>query len=253
MTDVTVTPNDPKFEVEIFRGNASSSYTGSISATGAIGKTEFTDFTVSSFTFAEGEYKTTATVDISNLEIGEDLDLTLTLNDADNISKSGISETSLTCNKDYNWVSLGTGTYTDAFATGSDANPNGVTSDVEIYQAEGFSRYRVMAPYTAYLASDQGAADWSTWISANKAASYIEFYTVDDVVYFNAFCLGLAYQGVSTQLIYAYHPAAFSGLSSEHNKWVDSKTVQLAPYFYISGLGGWNYTTYDGVILITLP
>jgi hypothetical protein len=27
----------------------------------------------------------------------------------------------------------------------------------------------------------------------------------------------------------------------------------LAPYYYINGLGGWNYTEYDGVVVITLP
>jgi hypothetical protein len=29
--------------------------------------------------------------------------------------------------------------------------------------------------------------------------------------------------------------------------------LQLAPYYYINGVGGWNYTEYDGVIVITLP
>lgn len=253
LTSVTVTPNDPKFEVEVVRGNASEAYTGSVKATGLIGKTAFTDFSVSDFTFAAGEYKTTLTVDISNLEIGEDLDLTLTFNDEENVSKSDISETTLTCNKDYNWESIGTGTYTDAWTTASDANPNGVTANVEIYKAEGFDRYRVMNPYDEYFASDQAKADWDTWLNASKAAPYIEFYTNNGIVYFNAFSLGLNYQGVSTQAINAYHPSAFSGISSEHNVWLDSKTVQLAPYIYISGLGGWNYTQADGIMIITLP
>ena len=37
------------------------------------------------------------------------------------------------------------------------------------------------------------------------------------------------------------------------SKKIDAKTYQLAPYYYINGLGGWNYTEYNGVILIALP
>ena len=29
--------------------------------------------------------------------------------------------------------------------------------------------------------------------------------------------------------------------------------IQIAPYYYIDGLGGWNYTQKDGVIYIVLP
>lgn len=246
LTDVTVTPNDPKFEIEVIRGNASAAYTGTVTATGTIGKTAYTDFSVSDFTFAAGEYKTTLTVDISNLSVGDDLDLTLKFNDEAAVSPSDISETSLTCNKDYDWVSLGTGTYTDNFAAG-------VTCNVEIYKAQGFDRYRAMSPYAEYLASDEAASSWENWISKSTTTKYVEFYTVDGIVYFSPFALGLNYQGVSSYPIYAYHPSAFSGVSSEHNIWLDSKTVQLAPYYYISGVGGWNYTIYDGVIIITIP
>ena len=36
-------------------------------------------------------------------------------------------------------------------------------------------------------------------------------------------------------------------------KFLDAKTIQLAPYYYIDGLGGWNYTQKNGIITITLP
>jgi hypothetical protein len=63
----------------------------------------------------------------------------------------------------------------------------------------------------------------------------------------------LNYSGSSKNPIYGYCALNF-GLDNSYSIWLDSKTLQLAPYYYIPSLGGgWDYTGYDGVIVITLP
>ena len=190
-------------------------------------------------------------MNIAPLEVGQQGTLTLKISDTDK-SVGSVATTTLKCSKAYEWKSLGTGTYTDAWTTGSDANPNGVTVKVEIMKADGFDRYRIMSPYKEYLASAQGAADWDNWI-ASSSPDFIEFYTEDGIIYYDDFFIGLNYDGDKNQPIYARHPSGFEDISSEHNKWIDAKTAQFAPYYYIQDLGGWNNTQYDGVIVITLP
>ena len=90
--------------------------------------------TVSDYTFAAGENMTKVTVNVSPLEIGKELNITLTL-DNTNEPVSGSNTVSVTVNKDYNWVSLGTGTFADVLAfTEKPYN-------VEIQKADGFDRY----------------------------------------------------------------------------------------------------------------
>jgi len=251
LTSVAAPASNPVFDVEILRGNTAAAATGSVSASLVVNKEEVSGITVSNYSFAAGENKTTIQVNIAPLEVGVVGTLTLKLNDAE-ASVGAIKTTTIKVSKAYEWVSLGKGTYTDAWTTGSDANPNGVTASVEIMKAEGFDRYRIMAPYKEYLASTQGANDWGSWI-ASSSPSYVEFYTEDGIIYYDDFFIGLNYQGDKSQPIYACHPSGWSSLSSAHNKWLDAKTAQFAPYYYIDGVGGWNNTQYDGVIVITLP
>ena len=129
----------------------------------------------------------------------------------------------------------------------------GGTYSVEIQKAQGFDRYRVMDPYKEGLTNDDG--DWQNWISMGTRCPYIEFWETGegDLVRFNNFALGINYEGAASQPIRAYHASSFSGTVPTFSKKLDAKTYQLAPYYYINGLGGWNYTEYNGVILIALP
>ena len=251
LESVAVPASNPVFDVEIVRGNTVGAASGTISASLKAGDAEVSGVTVSGYNFADGQNATTVSVNIAPLEVGVVGTLTLAIADAD-ASVGAVKTTSIKVSKAYEWKSLGTGTYTDAWTTGSDANPNGVTVNVEIMKAEGFDRYRVMNPYKEYLASSQGAADWGTWIATSSPA-YVEFYTEDGIIYYDDFFIGLNYQGDKTQPIYACHPSGWSSLSSDHNKWWDDKTAQFAPYYYIDGLGGWNQTQKDGIVLIQLP
>lgn len=258
LASVAVPASKPIVTVELFRGTKADAVSGKVTPQFVLKDSKGKDslgvisgVTVTDYNFAAGETKTTVNVDLSPIEVGEVYTLKLSLPEEVS-SIGGVKTTQIKVSKAYEWKSLGTGTFTDAFVTGSDANPDGVTANVEIMKADGFDRYRVMNPYKDYLASAQGQADWGDWI-APSSPEYVEFWTEDGIILYDDFFTGLYYQGAKNQAIYACHPLGFSGVDPAHNKWWDEKTAQFAPYYYIDGVGGWNYTQKDGVIIITLP
>ena len=234
--------NNPVISVPVYRAVANDAYTASITvATEAPGVTA-----PSSVSFAAGEHETTIDINLgSELGVGVKATITITLNEAD-ASVGGVAETSVSAYKEYVFESLGMGTFQDNWALGG-------TYSVEIQKAQGFDRYRVIDPYKEGLTNDDGA--WENWIAMGTRCPYIEFWETGegDLILFNNFALGINYQAVASQPIRAYHASSFSGTNPEFSKKVDNKTYQLAPYYYINGVGGWNNTEYDGVIVITLP
>ena len=234
--------NNPVISVPVYRAVANDAYTASITvATEAPGVTA-----PSSVSFAAGEHETTIDINLgSELGVGVKATITITLNEAD-ASVGGVAETSVSAYKEYVFESLGMGTFQDNWALGG-------TYSVEIQKAQGFDRYRVIDPYKEGLTNDDG--EWENWIAMGTRCPYIEFWETGegDLILFNNFALGINYQAVASQPIRAYHASSFSGTNPEFSKKLDAKTYQLAPYYYINGLGGWNNTEADGVIVITLP
>ena len=234
--------NNPVISVPVYRAVAGDAFTSSITvSTSAPGVTA-----PSSVSFAAGEQETTIDINLgSELGVGVIATITITLNDAD-ASVGGVAETEISAYKEYVFESLGMGTFQDNWALGG-------TYSVEIQKAQGFDRYRVIDPYKEGLTNDDG--EWENWIAMGTRCPYIEFWETGegDLILFNNFALGINYQAVASQPIRAYHASSFSGTNPEFSKKVDNKTYQLAPYYYINGVGGWNNTEADGIIVITLP
>ena len=234
--------NNPVISVPVYRAVAGDAFTSSITvSTSAPGVTA-----PSSVSFAAGEQETTIDINLgSELGVGVIATITITLNDAD-ASVGGVAETEISAYKEYVFESLGMGTFQDNWALGG-------TYSVEIQKAQGFDRYRVIDPYKEGLTNDDG--EWENWIAMGTRCPYIEFWETGegDLILFNNFALGINYQAVASQPIRAYHASSFSGTNPAFSKKVDNKTYQLAPYYYINGVGGWNNTEADGVIVITLP
>ena len=241
---VEVPASNPVFEVEILRGNISGAASGNVTATLKVGETELSGVTVSGYNFADGQNSTTVSVNVSPLEVGLIGSLTLTIADAD-ASVGGVKSTTIKVSKAYEWESLGKGAFVDNFF--------GFVSEPEIMKAKGYERYRVMAPCEDYRLNPDPS---DTWV-ASWSAPYIELWVEDGLVFFDEYFTGQNYDGDKTCPIYVYHPSAFSDLNSpefwQHNKFLSDKVIQLAPYYYIDGLGGWNKTQTDGMILIQLP
>ena len=245
LSAVEVPASNPVFDVEIVRGNTVGAATGSLSATLMAGKTEIPGVTVSSYSFADGQNSTTVSVNISPLEVGVAGSLTLTIADAD-ASIGGVKSATMKVSKAYEWKSLGKGQFYDNFF--------GMTSQPEILKAEGFDRYRVIEPCEDFRA--EAIAGGDTWAAASSAP-FIELWVEDGLVFWEDWFTGQNYDGDKTQPIMACHPSGWSSMSTadfwQFSKFLDEKTIQLAPYYYIDGVGGWNYTQKNGVVYIVLP
>lgn len=241
LSGVSVPSTDPTFTVDVVRATAEGTLSGNVTISAAMGNVPLEGCTVTGFNFAEGETTTQITVNVEPLSIGSELNVTLTLDVADDvIAVGGNRSTTITVQKDYNWVELGTGTFVENFFVG-------VEVPVTIMKAEGFDRYRVVAPYDGVYAN--GVPDG---FSASLAkAPNIDFWIVDGLVYYNAFAIGLSYPGYGD--IYAYHPAALQ-MDGANNKVIDEKTFALAPVFYMPDAGGYfDGSVYEDTMLVILP
>ena len=245
LSAVEVPASNPVFDVEIVRGNTVGAATGTLTASLVANKAEVPGVTVSSFSFADGQNSTTVSVNISPLEVGVAGSLTLTIADAD-ASIGGVKSATMKVSKAYEWKSLGKGQFYDNFF--------GMTSQPEILKAEGFDRYRVIEPCEDFRA--EAIAGGDTWAAASSAP-FIELWVEDGLVFWEDWFTGQNYDGDKTQPIMACHPSGWSSMSTadfwQFSKFLDEKTIQLAPYYYIDGVGGWNYTQKNGVVYIVLP
>lgn len=165
-------------------------------------------------------------------------------------SYSGISEIKLNCPVDYNWISLGTGTFYDMFVMSNveEGYP------VEIRKADGYERYRVVAPYKAYYASAEGKEEWGDWIASSGPDNLDFWETSDGKLTYNSFATGLLYDGPGGTAIGAYNWAAFgagSGYTGDDDRWYSPGFAVLSPVYYVNGVGGWGQIQYS--IQIELP
>lgn len=199
--------------------------------------------------FKNGENVASFEVSIKNLEVGNATTATITFADA-KVSPSGNSKCVLSLELDYNWTLMGTGAFIDQFLM-ADVYP------VEIYNAEGYPLYRVMHPYDEWSKSEDAATEWDNWL-AGPYPEYVEFFEAQladgtTVLNWNAYNCGLIYQGVKGQNIGVYPPYQL-GKSMANCQWlIPNGVAGLSPYYYVNGVGGWDYTTKVGVILIALP
>ncbi len=172
-------------------------------------------------------------------------------------------ENVVTIEKDYNWESLGTAMFSDAFLF--DYNPY----NAEIQRAvENPNWFRLVAPYAQGLDDEEyptqeGAQDYVKFRLLQQG-EVVRGTTVDkdDLVYYDDFKTGWYSTSYGAE-VWALHPSRFTSMASTdfwiYNKVVEYQDdgtpaiVQLAPYYYMFGVGGWNYTKYDGVITIVFP
>ncbi|MDE5687826.1 MAG: hypothetical protein K2I18_04275 [Paramuribaculum sp.] len=162
-------------------------------------------------------------------------------------SYAGISTVTLNCPVNYTWVSLGKGIFIDQWAL------DDKETEVEIMQAEGFQRWRVMQPYNEGMAEDTG--DWGDW-RTGKYPAYIEFWETtingQTLLTWNAFSVGINYQAKADQPIGCYPPSALRE-TMENCRWYAPGYACLSPYYYVNGVGGWNLSENFGVIQIIFP
>lgn len=123
--------------IRIVRGKTSGTYTVDYTAT-ISDETAFSDESNGSVTFSDGEGTAFVVLKGQNLEIGKTytIDLALSEENKKDMSERGISATTISVMRDYNWVDAGTVLFSEVdFGLGD--------VEIPIQRADGFNQYRL--------------------------------------------------------------------------------------------------------------
>jgi hypothetical protein len=231
----TLPATDPVFSIKVFRNTTEGSATVTLTS-----QASHNVFSIpASLTFESGEGAADLKIAMtSEAAIGVTYTLKLSIASQD-ASIGAVKDIDVKVNLAYNWISLGNGQFCDTWTLYS-------IPTVEIRQAEGFDRWRVMQPYTKELLLE---AEWDGWLGGPQS-EYIEFWVIDDekhVMWDTQWYAGLLYQGGAEDIIKFYYPSALGASLAIHDEkslFIQDKVVQLRPAIYIDGLGGWQNTDY---------
>ena len=216
-------------------------------------------FKISDASFAEGDTVATVNVTYDGAEVGIPHVLKVSSSDPSLVSYYSKDITFTYTVTRVKWNLLGKGTWEDNYYIGE-------SGEAEIYQRDDNpSVFRVMHPLDEALAKAKANTDsWDPGEFNGKQPEYVEL-TVDKggivtYPYFNSGCFNMNYEAD----VLIIHPKDLSSTADAsnwtHNKVLnyqaDGKTpgqIQLAPWYYMNGVGGWNQSQQDGIIIITFP
>lgn len=236
----TLPATDPVFSIKVFRNTTEGSATVTLTP-----QASHNVFSVpASLTFESGEGAADLKISLtSEAAIGVTYSLKLSIAPQD-ASIGAVKDIDLKVNLAYNWISLGNGQFCDTWTLYS-------IPTVEIRQAEGFDRWRVMQPYTKELLLE---AEWEGWLGGPQSA-YIEFWQEGDFLKWDTnWYAGLLYDGDASQPIKHYYPSALGSSLAAYNelsKFIMDKVARLRPAVYIDGVGGWH--TSNNYCYVSLP
>ncbi len=172
--------------------------------------------------------------------------------------------TTVTISKDYNWKSLGRATVVENFWFENGDAP----ASIELRQAvENPKIFRLVNPWKA-IADAAGAGlngnQMNIQFTLLQPGDVIAEQTItqNDLVYFDRSNTGYHHSSYDAD-VWILHPAEFTNTGTE-DKWLYNKVlsyqanglpavVQLAPRYYMFGVGGWNNSQADDVFMITFP
>ena len=249
------------FTIPVSRVNTSGATTANISLET---NTVNTFSAPASVSFADGAATTDLTITYEPDSLAYDVykDIKLTITDTDKTNPYGYSTYTVSVGIPSPYVSIGKGTITDNFWFEASAT-------VTIMQnTQNPNEFRIMAPFEG-LAKAAGASLDGTqdpYIQLTLLQPGDKFYDVDitmeDLVGYTDICTGYYHSDYAAD-IYMLFPGRLTSMQNESafvfNKVVEWQEngqpgrIQLAPYFYMFGVGGWNNTASDGVVLIDFP
>lgn len=217
-------------------------------------------FTISDAVFAEGDTVATITAKFPNAGVGNPYTLKVTIEGENLVSdySAGVQYTYTVTR--VKWNEIGKGKFQDDFwFEGS--------WDVDVMQRDDDpSYYRIMDPFGGSGEDLDGNQSEYVELHVLKKGDQMNGITLSTagVVDWYRICTGYFHSNYSAD-VWAMHPQNFTSesLNTEeiysYSKVIsyleDGKTpgkIQLAPYWYMFGVGGWNYTT-TPTIFITLP
>lgn len=215
----------------------------------------------SSVSFADGQATTYVTLsyDPEALVYDKFQEATLSIAGEQLTNEYGASSYTFKAGVPSPFKTLGTGKYEETYMWG-------VAGSVTV--AQNTEQTNVFRVYGMNFANEEGAERASEYmeITVCKPGDTFRGVTVtqEDLVFFSDFNSG--YFNTSNnynQDIMLYHPSAFTNTNPEefwlHNRvlaYQEDGTpgqIQIAPRYYMEGLGGWNQSQADGILIITFP
>lgn len=257
---IDLSKDNTSFDVTLMRAKTDDAISVSLTGTGGDGHFTFP----SSVSFAQGADKATVSIGYNPEALEYDVysDITLAIGDENATTPYGMTQYAFKAGIPAPWTSLGMATFVEAFLFANRYNVELQRNDLNP------SLYRLVDPFSQGLESEK--------INSQGAQSrYLEFtllkpgntlgdvtITMEDLVYFQSYCTGFFHPDYEAD-VFAHHPATFTSLHNEaawtYNRVLQYQAdgtpagVQLAPYYYMDGIGGWNNTQADGVVTIVFP
>jgi len=252
-SSVSLLATDSSFSVEIDRMDASSALDVAINASGD--GVEYYNVPTS-VSFASGQKTTNIEITFDPDEIGFDNEKEITLSIADEslTTKYGYSSLTFTVNIPAPWTTLGTGTVIENFWTGETYSAKIQQNDINP------NIFRVVNPFPSNLGFVQGA-DYFEFRIYKAGETLLGQTLTQDIVYYSD--VAMHYYDSYDAIINNVFPGRFTEFATE-DTWAHNTvtayqenglpgSVQIAPYYYMFGVGGWNFTQNDNMLTFIFP
>lgn len=216
----------------------------------------------SSVSFAAGQKEATITVTYDFDKIGYDnyQDMTIAIGDENYTTPYGNSVYAVSMGFPSPWTSLGKCSFIDTFIL-EDAH------EVEIQQNDlDPTLFRMVNPYGIAVEEEGGTPvnpDDYVVFKIYKAGETLQEQTLtQDVVYYDDISTAVInpnYDALMTCVFPGYFKSGADQSTWGHNIVVEYQenglpgVVQLAPFYYMDGIGGWDYSQNDNMITIVFP
>lgn len=268
-TSYNITPTVESFQIPVYRAAKEVAANAKVTVTDT-SKTVFAEGSkVFDLAFAAGQNSADVVLPIvfENFKYGDLFGLTLEITGETTVYAPSTLKIEISLPEP--WKSLGkTGKFYDGFFMDSPV------SGIEIEQNELYpNQFRVIKPYAkapnvSGLSKPGNATDFiylTVMKPGDKDPVRDITITENDLVYFQTYYSGYFHDSYGDD-IKIYWPGVFNSQSTE-DRWLFNKVlsyqsdgpdalpaqIQLAPFYYMDSVGGWNYTQNEGMILITFP
>lgn len=222
-------------------------------------------FTISSAKFEQGKWVGEYTISFPKAEIGTTYTVQYAVTDPQYVSYYSEDATATFEVTRAKWIPIGVATVTDNFWYEA-------TTQRDIYMKDGDpTSFRINKPFEGMnSATDDQQSEWVVLnvLKPGDVLGGVKI-TASDLVYFTPMNTG-DFHGTYGAYVWALHSSdrwsdcteadyLHSYVTQYQKKEVDGKDytipaqIQLAPAYFMYGVGGWNYTQADGVFMIEFP
>lgn len=249
-TAVNITPTTQSVSVDVFRVETGSASTATVSVVDESGLISSASSVTANF--AAGSNKATLTFPITpaDWEFAKGYPVTFTI--FDESTPYGKSEVTVTYKYPTPLTLLGNAVVTETYLTGGQFKAAVYRSDID--------------PNEYHIEKFMGSKAKTLIIHVTKPGDEFggKTFTKADLVYYDDTDSGLTYASVggsSDDPIYVCHPAGFKSTGDSEEKWIYNRValyqengipaiVEIAPFYYMFGLGGWNKTTAPTITIV---